>query len=675
MSAAINERMELPPRRMGAAGGEWPRRQQHRRHGLVLSVAVSPRLLLLALALLHWGVRPTRTQFKGGPLLRRIGVPYTCADDVDQVLAAQSLDCPLAEKYLENVGGCEADLHDGVGMAALVPEGSLMSLLCPVHCGRCPSDDVFAPPPAQDSPHSSVMAALGRTERARAGAVCNGEWERLEGEQYCAGEHGVDLVDLNPRALPMTLEQCQAAALAEPGCGDVLASNAATNPTGGGHPSEYFHCRCAHVDAPKGCRSRPSSHGTALYRCRRTVAAGGESGAVPPGTCRTGYPHKRRSGTAPRGTPCMFPFVWRGVEHHECIPFDGNLACEPMEPPWIGAISPTADGTGAADFAYKGMGCAAWAVDHCADGLLGWWVTSVPVDRYGRRADEACCECGGGRFSGESVPWCLTTEGGAWGECEEGCPRGSEVVLPPPPPPAHCAPMTPDGAGLAAAPGSNGQPGGAMAALLAGVYDLSDCRTSLMGRDGGLPVPVVTIGTECRVGCAAGRRRVGPKAVFSCPPDNTSPHLEPIPYALQPPLENENDTAVPVELSELPTCFELIEKNSMFSPPQGISVRCAEAFNLAAECTLEIRRKVCGGTGDVSCSAGPDHCTVECQEHVDGMYAACDQEDGWSNWKIGLAGEVGKAGCGGASRPSPGGGGGRLWLLAAAASVACMRWR
>lgn len=634
--------------------------------------------LLVVVLLLEWGTRPTWTaQFKGGPLLRRIGVPYTCADDVDQVLAAQSLDCPLAEKYLENVGGCDADLHDGIGMAELVPPGSLMSLLCPVHCRRCPSDDVFAPPPTQDSPHGSVMEALGRTERVRAGAVCNGEWEQLEGEAYCAGKHGVDLVDLNPLAIPMTLEQCQSAALSEPTCGDVLASNTDSNPTGGGHPSEYFHCRCAHVDAPGGCRRRESAHGTMLYRCRRTVAAGGESG-ISPSTCLTGYPQKRRVGTAPRGTPCMFPFVWRGVTHHECIPYDGNLACESLEPPWIGVVSPTADGTGAADFAYKGMDCATWARGHCEDGLLGWWVTSVPVDRYGRRADEACCECGGGRFSGETVPWCLTTEGGQWGECEEGCPRGNEIVLPPPPPRAHCAPLTAGGAGLAAAPGSNGQPGGAMAALLAGVYDLSDCRTSLMGRDG-LPVPVVEVGTECEVGCAPGRRRVGRKAIFSCPPDNTSPHLEPVPYALEPPpVENDNETLAPASppafervLAELPTCFEVVEKNSRYSPSQGVSLECAEAFNLAAECTLEIRRKVCGGTGDVTCTAGPDHCPVECQEKVDKMYAACDGVDGWADWKIGLADEVGKAGCGGAARARPGTSS-FLWLAAAAA--VCAVW-
>ena len=637
------------------------------------SVCTAPVAVLL---LLQLGATPTRTaQFKGGPLLRRIGVPFTCADDVDQILAAQSLDCQLAEKYLENVGGCDADLHDGIGMSELVPVGSLMSLLCPVHCRRCPSDDVFASVAARDSPHGSVMEALGREERARAGAVCNGEWDQLEGEAYCGGKYGVDLVDLNPLALPMTLEQCQSAALAEPACGDVLASNTASNPTGGGHTSEYFHCRCAHVDAPTGCHRRQSAHGTLLYRCRRTVAAGGQSG-VSPSTCTTGYPQKRRTGTAPRGTPCMFPFVWRGVTHHECIPYDGNLACVPLEPPWIGAISPTADGKGAADFAYKGMDCAAWAADHCVDGLLGWWVTSVPVDRYGRRADEACCECGGGRFSGEAVPWCLTTEGGQWGECDEGCPRGTEVVLPPPPPPAHCAPLTPDGAGLAAAPGSNGQPGGAMAALLAGVYDLSDCRSSLMGRDG-LPVPVVEVGTECEVGCAPGRRRVGPKAVFSCPPDNKSPHLEPVPYALDPPLvgnDNETVTAVPSferVLTELPTCFELVEKNSRFSPPQGISVPCAEAFNLAAECTLEIRSKVCGGTGDVACTAGPDHCPEECQQNVENMFAACDGIDGWAEWKIGLAEEVGKAGCAGAARSGP-----RtsslLWL--AATTVMCTAW-
>merc|ERR1712185_868439 len=113
--------------------------------------------------------------------------------------------------------------------------------------------------------------------------------------------------------------------------------------------------------------------------------------------------------------------------------------------------------------------------------------------------------------------------------------------------------------------------------LLAGVYDLSDCRTSMMGRDG-LPVPVVEVGTECEVGCAQGRRRVGPKAVFSCPSNNTSPHLEPVPYALDPPpLLDENGTVVDAPpavkiLAELPTCFELVEKNSRFSPPQGISV-------------------------------------------------------------------------------------------------------
>eukprot|EP01043_Picozoa_sp_COSAG02_P097092 COSAG02_NODE_33334_length_501_cov_1.895522_1_plen_160_part_01 len=159
-----------------------------------------------------------------------------------------------------------------------------------------------------------------------------------------------------------------------------------------------------------------------------------------------------------------------------------------------------------------------------------------------------------------------------------------------------------------------------MAALLAGVYDLSDCRTSVMGRDG-LPVPVVEVGTECEVGCAPGRRRVGPKAIFSCPPDNTSPHLEPVPYALDPPLvENDNETVAPPPppservLAELPTCFELVQKNSRYSPSQGVSVQCAEAFDLAAECTLEIRRRVCGGTGDVACTAGPDHCPIECQE-------------------------------------------------------------
>ena len=374
----------------------------------------------------------------------------------------------------------------------------------------------------------------------------------------------------------------------------------------------------------------------------------------------------------------MFPFVWRGVIHHECTPKDGNLACVPLEPPWIGAISPTADGKGAGDFAYKGMNCAEWAKGHCEDGLLGWWVTSVPVDRFGRRADEACCECGGGQFSGESVPWCLTSEGGEWGECNEGCPRGTEVVLPPPPPRAHCAPLTTDGASLAAAPGSNGQPGGAMAALLAGVYDLSDCRSSLLGRDG-LPVPVVQVGTECKVGCAPGRRRVGPKAVFSCPADNTSPHLEPVPYALEPLLPesaDENETvaaAPPAErvLAELPTCFELVEKNSRFSPAQGISVPCAEAFNLAAECTLEIRREVCGGTGDVACTAGPDHCPLECQEKVDSMFAVCDGVDGWDEWKLGLADEVGKAGCGGASRARPGSS--SLLLLACAAAI-CTVW-
>ena len=622
---------------------------------------------LFALVALAALARPSAAStFKGGPLLRRIGVPYTCADDVDQVLAAQSLDCKMAEKYLEAQGGCAADLHDGFGMASLVPVGSLMSLLCPAHCGTCPSDDVFAPPLSQDSVHGSVMAALGQTERARAGAVCNGGWERLQGEEYCAGEYGIDLVDLNPLAVPLTLEQCHAAALAEPACGDLLASSAATNPTGGGRASEYFHCRCAHVDAPAGCLRRPSAHGTALYRCRRTVTAGGESGVVPAGACRTGFSHKRRVGTARRGTPCMLPFVWRGVEYHECTPQDGNLACTALEPPWRGVISPTADGTGAGDFSYKGMTCGAWAVDHCVDGLLGWWVTSVPVDAYGRRADEACCECGGGRFSGESVPWCLTSEGGEWGECDVGCPRGSEIVLPPPAALSHCAPLTTQGVGLAAAPGSNGQAGGAMAALMAGVYDLSDCRTSMMGRDG-LPVPVVTVGTECMVGCAAGRRRVGPRAVFSCPPDNTSPDQEPIPFGIQPLLINENDTVAPVSLSELPTCFELVEKNSLFSPPQGISVACAAAFNLATECTQAIHRKICGGAGDPACSAGPDHCTADCQLAVDAMFAACDAEDGWASWKVGLAGEVGKAACGGAARAAP-------WvaLAAAAAALAAM---
>ena len=607
--------------------------------------AAHPRLLprLLLLLALAPAANRAQSQFSGGPLLRRIGISFPCVDDPDQVLAAlwptiaKDERCRKVEYNLRGVGGCAANLEDGVGMGS-----GAMAAICPVHCRACPDDNVFPEPPARTTMHRAVMGALGPTERARGGAVCNGAWELLQRDAYCAGQLGADLVDVNPTARPMTLEECEAAVLAEPSCGDVFASNAGTNPTGGGHPSEHFHCRCAHVDAPRGCRSKPSAHGTALYRCQRTLAAGGETGR-PDAVCATGYPHRRRVGTAPPQTPCMLPFMWRGVLHHECTDVDGNRACVDLDPPWVGVVAPTRDGKGAGAFAYKGMGCSEWAAGHCEGGELGWWVTSVPVDRYGRRADEACCECGGGRFSGEPVHWCLTSAGGEWGECGASCPRGHGSVVSQPPARAHCAPLTSLGADAAGAPGSNGQPGGAMAALMAGVYDLSDCRSSTMGVDG-ISVPVVAVGTECRVGCADGRRRVGPPAVFSCGPNNTSPDAEPSPYAL----------GGGGALSELPTCFEMVERNSLFSPPQGISVRCAEAFNKAIDCTHGIMRRVCGTRGDKDCKAGPNHCDEECQLLIDAMFAACDSEDGWASWKVGLAAEVGRlAGCGGAFHAAP----------------------
>ena len=59
----------------------------------------------------------------------------------------------------------------------------------------------------------------------------------------------------------------------------------------------------------------------------------------------------------------------------------------------------------------EGMSCAEFAASSCDEGLVGWWVKEehVPVDMYGRRADEACCACGGGHFEGSPTPWCMTT--------------------------------------------------------------------------------------------------------------------------------------------------------------------------------------------------------------------------------------------------------------------------
>jgi hypothetical protein len=192
-------------------------------------------------------------------------------------------------------------------------------------------------------------------------------------------------------------------------------------------------------------------------------------------------------------------------------------------------------------------------------------------------------------------------------------------------PVAHCAPLTVHGAAQAGAPGG-GNPGTASPDLIAEVFDLSNCTHTVLG---GIPVQMVAAGSECTVGCAPGRQRVGPLAVFSCPPGNTDSAAQPQPRALASPSGS---------LSRLPTCFEKTEHNPSLSPPQGISVACASGISEALTCAQEIRR---------SHSA---QCGIGCQDSVDEMFSACAAEAGWRGWQAGVRDEIRKAGCAGCVR-------------------------
>lgn len=183
----------------------------------------------------------------GAEQLRRIGVKIPCGDDVDEVLQGLGMDCEMATVFLREAGGCDADLHDGVGMAANVPAGTMMKGLCPGKCGGCPSDDIFPPPLQFDTIEINVGRAIGTLELARARSVCHkgAGWELLQADVYCDDVH-----DLNPTGLPLTLAACQALAVGGEACSDTLMSNIERAPTGtlsahARHTTEHFMCRCA----------------------------------------------------------------------------------------------------------------------------------------------------------------------------------------------------------------------------------------------------------------------------------------------------------------------------------------------------------------------------------------------------------------------------------------------
>eukprot|EP01048_Picozoa_sp_COSAG05_P008103 COSAG05_NODE_602_length_8420_cov_13.540199_1_plen_377_part_10 len=337
----------------------------------------------------------------GAEQLRRIGVSIPCVDDLDGVLEGLGMDCKVAEYFLESVGGCDADLYDGVGMSNRVPAGTMLKQLCPALCRGCPSDDIFPPPLQMDTLEPTVSRAIGTTELARARAVCfrGAGWEVVERNRYCD-----DIFDLNPTQAPLTLAACQALAVATELCSDTLTSNIERAPTGSGplHTTEHFLCRCViarpvetagqffetMVPNRRGIaeygwaglsstrppqlpcrRSRPSESGLDIYRCRRaplplpppppvdpnatnTTSTPSPTPAAAvvawPPRCVTSYRgNGRKVGSSPEGTPCAFPFIWRGVVHHECTAIDGIASCTDFVPEWraVAVLPPNGKGT------------------------------------------------------------------------------------------------------------------------------------------------------------------------------------------------------------------------------------------------------------------------------------------------------------------------------------------
>lgn len=197
-----------------------------------------------------------------------------------------------------------------------------------------------------------------------------------------------------------------------------------------------------------------------------------------------------------------------------------------------------------------------------------------------------------------------------------------------------------------------------------GVYDLSSCQHTTFG---GIAVPMLGVGQSCTVDCAAGRQRVGPQAIFTCPPSNTDPAQQPLPFAASAyttapaageagsggAASGDDASGVTGERSELPTCFEVTTRNPTLSPPQGIAPACGEAFDAAMACVTAIRRLPQDGTNRCRTKTDGKWEPGECQDSVDAMYEQCQRTDGWVQWQQGLKREVGKAGCGGARRPNP----------------------
>lgn len=449
--------------------------------------------------------------------------------------------------------------------------------------------------------HPDLHEAFGTEELARHGAACNGTYHPVATASYCAGVYGTERVNLNPAGRPMTADECKHAAHMEHSCGDHYYTNIHTTPTAAVSLSNHYVCGCAHLHAQ--CHVEPSAIGSDVFKCGRGVRT----------DCVTGY-LPRRTGSSPRGTPCMFPFRWRGVEYTECTTNDGYASCVDLEH-WV-AVLP---------FSVAGMDCATYADAHCSggDGVIDQgvgggeldpWVVRSAVDKWNRTAAEACCGCSGGAHVGEPLPWCLTNVCGEWGDCA--CP-----LVPRPPPVAHCAPLVfdPDTMGYL----DKWQ-------RLLNRYDLSDCQSTTVGEH---QVGTVAAGASCNVRCAS----------FPWPFDGS-------PSSFVCPADNQDPTAPPVGV--LPDCvIGIPDRNPFLSPPQGVSPDCADAFNVMLDCVRPARRAACSGEGSLTCKAPSSACGDDCQAKVDEMYGSCDEEDGWELWKVGLRAEVEAGGCSSCGRP------------------------
>eukprot|EP01052_Picozoa_sp_SAG31_P034769 SAG31_NODE_4106_length_3577_cov_3.156699_4_plen_424_part_00 len=395
----------------------------------------------------------------------------------------------------------------------------------------------------------------------------------------------------------MTLAQCEQATMLEPRCGDHFYSNIHTTPTASAKQQMHYACGCAHLHSK--CILAASDIGNEVFKCARGYRT----------DCTTGY-LPRKTGSTPRGTPCMFPFKWRGVEYTECTRDDGFASCVDLEH-WV-AVEP---------FSVRGLDCAAYAAMHCAggDGLVNHgigggeldpWIATVggAVDKWNRTAASACCGCGGGTFSGDPLPWCLTDASGQWGDCD--C-----LAVDLPPPTAHCSPVVFDPVTMGFVDRWD---------RLLNRYDLSDCQQTIVA---GKIVEMVPAGSQCMVHCAANPWPFdGTPAVFICPANNTDPYAPP--------------------RGELPDCaIGIPERNPFLSPPQGISPDCAASFNAMLDCVRPARRAACAGEGSQSCKASKGSCNSKCQEKVDRMYYDCSEVDGWESWKVGIKVEVEAGGC------------------------------